>query len=369
MPNNRGVKSGPGVVGRAMLAVAGLASVAAMARDEPITPLVFEVRAVVAEQRADAGAPGAPAMPAGHGKKYGILSVQLVDSENDLVTPVDEDALTTLLMRELDAHGFRQVSPGQSPEILLTVHYGRGWLANPYKNTSQTHLGMTNITTNQGAISPKQILSQEVVDFTPLAADVRFTGREAMAQKASYEKLYVRVTAWEFPREPTPRAHMLWKTTIFTDDPDHQDLNTLLPSMLDAGVHYFGRETEPQGVEISRPIAEGHVEVGTLRVVDAPAPALESRTVPPAAPAAVVAEPLRKFAVPAGMATETLRAFAEQSDERIIYPVEQVLTVKTHGVTGDFTSRAALEAMLQGTGLVVMQDEKTGTFIIRRASR
>jgi len=343
--------------------------VAAMARDEPVNPLVIEVRAVVAVQPKPSNLPGMAPMPAGHGKKYGILSVQLVDSENDLVTPVDEEALTTLLMRELDAHGFRQVSPGESAEILLTVHYGRGWLANPFKSTSQTHLGMTNVTANQPASSPKVILSQEVVDFTPPAADVKFTGREAMAQKASYEKLYVRVTAWEFPRDLTARAHMLWKTTIFTDDPDHRDLNALLPSMLAAGVHYFGRATEPQGVEISRPVPEGHVEVGTPQVVDAPAPGLASGPVPPAAPAAVAAGPLKKFAVPAGLATETLRAFAVQSDEHIIYPVDQILTVKTRGVDGEFTSRAALETMLQGTGLVVVQDEKTGTFIIRRASR
>ena len=339
-----------------------------MARAEPASALAVEVRAAVAETPKSTGLVSAAPLPPGFGKRYGIFSVQLVDSERDLVSPVDEDDLTARLVRELDAHGFRQITKDEIPEILLTVHFGRGWIANPYKGGRQTVIDMTNQTANV-ASAPSRIVSSEVVDFRPPVVDGTLSGREAKLQKGNYEKLYVRVTAWEFPRDPAARAHMLWRTTMFTDDPDHRDLNEALPTMLAAGAPYFGRKTAVTGVEIFPPVAEGHVTVGTPQVVDAPVAASVPSRVPPVAPAPVAAEPRKRFAVSAGTASETLRTFARQSDERIIYPVEEILAVKTNAVAGEFSPRVALEMMLRGTGLVVVRDEKTGTFIVQRMSR
>ncbi len=82
------------------------------------------------------------------------------------------------------------------------------------------------------------------------------------------------------------------------------------------------------------------------------------------------AEALKKtYNVPAGDAVKTLKAFSDQSGEQIVYPVEQVRGVQTHAVTGERTPREALNAMLAGTGLITVQDEKTGAFAIRKEAR
>jgi hypothetical protein len=76
-----------------------------------------------------------------------------------------------------------------------------------------------------------------------------------------------------------------------------------------------------------------------------------------------------KFDLPAGDAVVALQAFCQQSGEEIIYPVEQIRTIKTHDVRGELSARAALDRMLAGTGLIVVQDERTGALAIRPSPR
>jgi iron complex outermembrane receptor protein len=74
----------------------------------------------------------------------------------------------------------------------------------------------------------------------------------------------------------------------------------------------------------------------------------------------------KNFNLPAGDAATTLKAFTQQSGEQIVYPVGQIRGVKTNVVQGEFAARDALDRMLDGTGLVAVQDEKTGALAVRR---
>lgn len=78
------------------------------------------------------------------------------------------------------------------------------------------------------------------------------------------------------------------------------------------------------------------------------------------------AEPARKnYDVPAGDAATTLRTFTQQSGEQIFYPTDAVRGVQTRAVSGELSSRAALEQMLEGTDLVVVQDATTGALAVQ----
>ena len=76
--------------------------------------------------------------------------------------------------------------------------------------------------------------------------------------------------------------------------------------------------------------------------------------------------PRKNYNLPAADAVKALKSFSEQSGEQIVYPVEQVRGVQTNAVSGEFTPRAALDKMLAGTGLVAVEDEKTGALSVRR---
>lgn len=78
------------------------------------------------------------------------------------------------------------------------------------------------------------------------------------------------------------------------------------------------------------------------------------------------AEAARKtYNVPAGDAATTLRAYSQQSGEQIFYPVDAVRGVPTRAVSGELGAREALEQMLQGTDLVVVQDSATGALAVQ----
>ncbi|MDB6114383.1 MAG: TonB-dependent receptor, partial [Lacunisphaera sp.] len=77
--------------------------------------------------------------------------------------------------------------------------------------------------------------------------------------------------------------------------------------------------------------------------------------------------PRKNFNLPAADAVTALKKFSEQSGEQIVYPVEQVRDVTTNAVQGEYTARAALDKMLAGTDLVVVQDEKTGALAVRKS--
>jgi iron complex outermembrane receptor protein len=74
----------------------------------------------------------------------------------------------------------------------------------------------------------------------------------------------------------------------------------------------------------------------------------------------------RPFRLPAGEAAETLKLFAAQAQCEIMFPAEPLAGVRTRPVEGAFAPRAALDRMLAGTGLVVVEDAKTTALMVTR---
>jgi len=72
----------------------------------------------------------------------------------------------------------------------------------------------------------------------------------------------------------------------------------------------------------------------------------------------------RPYAVGEGDAAHTLRQFVEQSGEQVVYVVTKVRGVKTNPVRGQFTARDALNRLVAGTHLVVVEDQKTGALLV-----
>ena len=167
----------------------------------------------------------------GHSKVYGVLAVAEVKQEQKLVRPVDANAMLAILTRELSANGFKQCAKGSKPDILLTVSYGRGYVRNPYdRDLGAVQKGV-------GGIPEMTVVGDGAQLFDEMQA-----GYMAKQQKAQYEKLFIRVTAWEYPTDPKSKPKMLWHTMVLVDDPDHRDLNRVAAEMLANAGHYFDKE-------------------------------------------------------------------------------------------------------------------------------
>lgn len=75
----------------------------------------------------------------------------------------------------------------------------------------------------------------------------------------------------------------------------------------------------------------------------------------------------KPFDIPAGTAPGTLKQFSAQAGGHLLYSAEAVEGVKTNAVRGAFTAREVIDRMLNGTGLAVKEDEKTGALAITPA--
>lgn len=224
----------------------------------------------------------------GHGKIYGILAVAEIKSPYELVRPVDESMILQTLSAEMNKNGFELYQPGQKPDILVTASYGRGELQNPYiRGAGETGadgragaflsdfavtskptapgvvgVGHTGISNDSGATT-----SEITGAYSQQLLDEKAFGYEAKLQKASTEKLYIRVTAWAYPASPKAKTKMLWKTIMVVDDPDNRDLNDVAAKMLEAGAPLFDREVDEPEVSILKLLPDGRVNVGTPEVV------------------------------------------------------------------------------------------------------
>ena len=200
-----------------------------------------------------------------HGKIYGMLPPQLVTSDSKLVIPADGNLIAALVARELDNNGFQRVAKGQRPQIVISMHYGRGWLRNPYLAGAGPE--------TPGGFSAVGGIDAPTVSITGMGEQLfkeMGTGFEQKLQKAQYEKLFIRVTAWEFPTDPKAKPKMLWHTMVLVDDPDHRDLNRVAAEMLANAGHYFDKEIKEEEVDIYKPVPEGRVYVGKPEVVETP---------------------------------------------------------------------------------------------------
>jgi TonB-dependent receptor len=76
----------------------------------------------------------------------------------------------------------------------------------------------------------------------------------------------------------------------------------------------------------------------------------------------------RGFDLPAGEATQTLKAFAEQADREILFPADPLAGIRTNAVKGSLLPRDALDRLVANTGLTVVEDARTGAFVVNRTT-
>ncbi len=241
-----------------LLIAAGLVSFSPAVRAEDVD---IGVRSNVIDKELQWAHKTASPEEGGHSKTFAILAVDEVKSEQRLVKPVDQQELFRLLFLQLEKNGFHKYAKGTKPDILLTLSYGRGEMKNPYLRNVDTGSLLPTISGGPVAVITGAFATQLIDEKSP--------GFEANLQKAGFEKLFLRVTAWEYPKDPKTKPRMLWKTIIVADDPDHRDLNAIAAQMLEAGAPYFDKDLKDDKREINlyKPMPDGHVNVGTPEVV------------------------------------------------------------------------------------------------------
>ncbi|HEY1109877.1 MAG TPA: TonB-dependent receptor plug domain-containing protein [Opitutaceae bacterium] len=84
--------------------------------------------------------------------------------------------------------------------------------------------------------------------------------------------------------------------------------------------------------------------------------------------AASAAESARTFSIGAGPAEQALKAYATQSGQEVVFATATVSQVTTNAVQGSLTPTAALDRLLQGTGLVATKDAASGTLSVTRGT-
>ena len=189
------------------------------------------------------------------GRIYFLARIMEEKGETKLVKPVDAIALAKLLNKQLEAAGFHAALPGQKPEIVITVKYGKGYLNNPYSNQDGDH-----------QITP--LSNSDRVEY--FQTHEKFVGYYERLVAGWQEKLVIQVRAWAYPPPPDPKQkeELLWATTMIVDDPDHRDLNLVADQMLAKGAAYFDRHVEKESeVVIHTAMLDGHVNVGPPEVV------------------------------------------------------------------------------------------------------
>lgn len=77
--------------------------------------------------------------------------------------------------------------------------------------------------------------------------------------------------------------------------------------------------------------------------------------------------PKRSYDLPAADAATAIRRFSEVSGREVLYAAAIVRGIQTNAVRGEFTAREALDRMLAGTPLRVVQDNATQAFAVVRA--
>jgi hypothetical protein len=202
--------------------------------------------------------------PIEHGKLYLIASVKQAPSHRNLVQPVGEAGLLQQLRHELNSHGFREITANETPEVVLTVLYGRGFLRNPY---------LANIPgdISSDSLVPTPAESQLAAWVNPRLYDKRqFWSYERKLLAAQTEKLFIHITAWKYPGASKVAPAQLWKTSMVVDEPDQNDLNALYPKMLAAGVPFFDRPMKEEEIRINQ---SGRVDLAPLNILDFDVPA------------------------------------------------------------------------------------------------
>ena len=200
-------------------------------------------------------------------RRYFLASIKEMRTGGKLVKPADVKAIAGELGKVLQARGFRAVGPGEKPEIVLMVWYGRSLLLNPYLDPDKLAAGDFR----RGQRGPPN-LSNSIPNTNVLTHDT-LVGLEAKVQAMNYEKLAIQESAIKYPppSDPKKKPELLWETIMYADDPDHRDFDTILPALLANGAPYFDRHIDREGeLKIDTSVPAGHVIVGTPEVVPTP---------------------------------------------------------------------------------------------------
>jgi hypothetical protein len=160
--------------------------------------------------------------------------------------PVDAEVIARKVGKELDRQGFWRAKPPQPPDFVITVDYGRGTLPNPYTGTPGEPVDNLSDTHAIGMLRQHKT----------------YVGLEEKIQRAGYEKLFIRMTAWKYPASPKDKPKRIWRTLMTVDDPDHRDLGVVADVMLAAGGAFFNQATAIEETEVTKPLPDGKVRIG-----------------------------------------------------------------------------------------------------------
>lgn len=72
------------------------------------------------------------------------------------------------------------------------------------------------------------------------------------------------------------------------------------------------------------------------------------------------------FDIPAALAEQSLKMLSVQSGRQVLFPTDAVEGIRTKAVGGEMTAADALRRMLDGTSLMGVEDDKTGSLTVRR---
>lgn len=193
-----------------------------------------------------------------HASVYLLAAVLPHPSIGSLIEEVNAIAIAKELNVQLKANGFTEVEPGQKPQIVITVEYGRGWLPNPYSDddVGKVH----NNLTNSDRFHP-----------WPVHEIFPSIGEEMKRQKADEEKLIIQVKAFRFTPDPKEEPKLLWMTTMAVDDPDHRNLNEIYKKLLAAGAPHFDQPIDhDHEIVVKDKVPDGRVKIGPLEIVKDP---------------------------------------------------------------------------------------------------
>jgi hypothetical protein len=75
---------------------------------------------------------------------------------------------------------------------------------------------------------------------------------------------------------------------------------------------------------------------------------------------------LRRFDLPQATADKSLKRFSAQSGLEVIFSSQVAKGISTRPVKGEMTPEHALKTMLAGTGLIVVQEARSGAISVRK---
>jgi hypothetical protein len=218
-----------------------------------------------------------------HSKLYSLAWIKRPKrtAAGDLANPVDETALLQQLHDVLAARGFHEPEAGKVPDVVLTVLYGRSKLKNPYDDGAiaiadaglgggGTGQNISGGGENYGSNSSGSTAgaSEEVTGGIDLMMAERTPGFKEKKMAADEEKVFISITAWEFPGfMPKAKPKMLWRATMNVDDPT-LDLNVVGGKMLALGAPYFDREIKDKEITVSGSLADAAPPKSSLSDTD-----------------------------------------------------------------------------------------------------